>query len=179
MPSHTDPTFASGTPLFQPLRRRSDVSGPPLPTWSTWFYCHITKPMLCTSCRKSPTSSSRLPICSFHCVSISAFLQTRQSLYSVLRLSGIKGSRNIISLSPSIPVERVGDQSPYFTTEKSDSAKVTWGVGGTNRQLSSLLSLSCPSTTKSRAAAVTSLLKQGKMSRAVKTLAAGHKLITS
>lgn len=77
-------------------------------------------------------------------------------------------------------MERVGDWSPYFTTEKSDLAKATRGIGGTGSLALLSLQPRLPHPlAKSRGAAAASLLKEEKMSRAINTLAAGHKLITS
>lgn len=64
-------------------------------------------------------------------------------------LSGFKGSRNISSLSLFfIPVKRFGDQGPYFPTEKSDLAKVAWGIGSRNSSPAFSSARAAPPTSK-------------------------------
>lgn len=109
---------------FSSRFRDVTFQGPSSP-WTTWFDLHIRKPRRCADYRKV---QSHLQVFTF--VNFTTILQTLHCLYSILMLSGFKGSRDISSLFFYIPVERVGDQGPYFTTEKSDLAEVTWGITG-------------------------------------------------
>ena len=95
-------------------------------------------------------------------------------------LSGFKGYRNIIRLCPSGSRWR-GLETRILILQLR---KVTWPRSPEELEavavsVFSLMPRLLHPLAKSRAAAAASLLKEEKMSRAIKTLAAGHKLITS
>lgn len=171
---HSECVVASGTPC-QPFQRRCDLLGPRGPPDNLVLSCHQKAAALCQLPRRSGHifGALFLSLCT-DCNSTGTSLSIEHPYAKCLQ--GLQ--KHYLSLSLWIPMERVGDQDAYFATEESDLAKVTWATGGGGSGCLFPSTQAAP-LTKCRAAAAASLLKEEKMSRAIKTLAAGRKLITS
>lgn len=143
-------------PLFQPPQRRCEFSGPQLPPDNLFLSSH-QKPKLCADYTKVQ------PHCQvFTFVNFTAFLQTLHCLYSILMLSGFKGSRDISSLFSTSPWRGLEIRALI-----SQLRKVTWLRSAEELQavaaaLLSLLPRLRDTLAKSRATAETSLLKEEK-----------------
>lgn len=123
---------------------RGDVAFQDLASpWTTWSYLHIGKPKLCAYHRRSrfilKVSHWLISLCIYHCISTDTSMSVQHSYAK--RLQGLQKHYLIVLY---IPVERAGDQSPYFTTENGDLAKVVaQGIGSSGGQLSFLSRLGC------------------------------------